>query len=590
MLPHFFVSFVSGEFVVLHKWQLTKLSEAIKITTVKFNLMLRTGAAILAIIGLFSCENTWMKNLLSKDKGDGTAGNPFRVYDKETLQHVGKADGPDYSEWTLGAHYIQTQNIDMNGETLDAIGVSNSSPFTGSYNGNGKTISNLGIYEPSIPYQGLFGYIDSFATVKNVRMENCNITGNNSTGSIVGCNYGLVQNCHAACNVSGNTNTGGIIGYNYGTVKNCYATGSVTGTDTVGGVVGTTSFFSKIENCHSVNSVEGTNYIGGVVGNAAGGSVKNCYATGSVRGIGTVIGTGEHIGGVVGNNSGGSTIQNCYATGHVEGRANVGGIIGHNIGGTIQNCYATGSVTGTHENIGGLIGNLDSGIVEYCYNTGNVSGSTNVGGVVGINNFGSTVENCYATGFVDGSTNVGGIVGSNTGGTIQNCYYATMFIALTGSNHIGGIVGHLGNNGIVQNCYATNSILGLGNTNVGGIVGGIDSGGIVKNCVALNLQIQGLLDLGRVAGSTGTLINNCARDDMYGAYPPGSWPAIGSNDQDGADLTVTGIGTANSYVFSDPNGWSSSVWSIPGGNLSTANRTLPKLKNMPGAAQNPELP
>ena len=297
--------------------------------------MLRTSAAILAIIGIFSCENTWMKNLLTV-KGDGTAGNPFRVYNKKTLQHVGNPDSDTYSEWTLNAHYIQTQNIDMAGEAPQAIG-DNSDKFTGSYNGNGKTIRNFEISKPTEQYQGLFGYIDG-ATVKNIRLVNCQIEGGTNTGSIVGYNDG-------------------------GLIQNCSAAGSVTGT---------------------------SNNLGGIVGNLNSGTVQNCYFTGSVDGNST----NDNIGGVIGSNNSG-TVQNCYTTGNVIGRASIGGVVGNNDNsGIVQNCYATGSVNGNSV-IGGIAGS-SSGTVRNCValNT-SITGTTNIGRVVG---YGNTVNlsNNYA--------------------------------------------------------------------------------------------------------------------------------------------------------------------------------------------------
>ena len=275
-------------------------------------------APILALTGLFSCENTWMKNLLTV-KGDGTAGNPFRVYDVDTLQHVGNHDSGIYSEWTLNAHYIQTKNIDMNGVVnVTAIG-DDTNPFTGSFDGNGKTISNLYIDKNGFSYQGFFGYINGSSVVKNVRLANCDIRGGQFTGSIVGRNNGIVQNCSAMgyVTVSGDY-VGGVIGINYGTVRNCYS---------------------------GIDTLSNAYHIGGVVGSNEGSSAKveNCYATGSVNGF-------ERVGGIVGNNSG--TVQNCVAlNSDVLGGASVGRVVGY--GGTdLKNNYASVNISGSWSAIG----------------------------------------------------------------------------------------------------------------------------------------------------------------------------------------------------------------------------------------------
>ena len=51
-------------------------------------------------------------------------------------------------------------------------------PFTGTFNGNSYTISNLYIDIPSTNDVGLFGYT-SGATIENVGLINVNITGEN---------------------------------------------------------------------------------------------------------------------------------------------------------------------------------------------------------------------------------------------------------------------------------------------------------------------------------------------------------------------------------------------------------------------------
>ena len=65
--------------------------------------------------------------------GDGTAENPYQVYDVEGLKAINN---------DLSAHYIQVADIDLGNENWIAIG-GNSSAFTGNYNGNSCTIKNL---------------------------------------------------------------------------------------------------------------------------------------------------------------------------------------------------------------------------------------------------------------------------------------------------------------------------------------------------------------------------------------------------------------------------------------------------------------
>jgi len=237
------------------------------------------------------------------------------------------------------------------------IGPSTTNPFTGSYEGNGKTITGLTITTPAVDYQGLFGYVSgASAEVKNLNLASVSITG--TTQSYIGGvaaqvqNGGLIENCSVQGSISGLGDVGGIVGHNYlGTVRGCYVTSvtTITGSGTdVGGVVGYNwSGSSLVERCYAEANVNGSGNVGGVVG-LSNGTVQNCYATGNVSG------STEYIGGVVGLSNG--TVQNCYATGNVSGIYNIGGISANYGTGTVQNCvalgkYVTPSLIGT-PNIG----------------------------------------------------------------------------------------------------------------------------------------------------------------------------------------------------------------------------------------------
>jgi len=286
--------------------------------------------------------------------GTGTASDPFLVYDVATLRKVGTETTT--GDWTLGAHYKQTANITLpaissGGSNWTPIGTS-SEPFFGSYDGNGKTISNLTINTQTEDYsQGLFGWIGIESAVKNVGLVNCTIVGYRFVGGVVGCNSrGTVQNCYVTGNVSGDGLIGGVVGINGGTMQNCYATGVVSGSDHVGGVAGSNS--GTVQYCYATGSVSGNRRVGGVVGGNTDGTVQNCYATGTILGNGASASDYEDVGGVVGLNQG--TVQDCYATGNVSGYQTIGGVVGLNQG-TMQNCYATGNVSG-YQTVGGVVG------------------------------------------------------------------------------------------------------------------------------------------------------------------------------------------------------------------------------------------
>ena len=336
--------------------------------------------------------------------GTGKQEDPYKIYRAIDLKNFRDLVN-DANDQTADpdAHAKLMNNIDLSsvcGPTLDSeqpvswtpIGNSFSNSYSGTFNGNGKTISGLYINDSTADYQGLFGYVGSSGTVKDLTVSG-NVSGSNSVGGVVGLNSGNVENCYNTGTVTGTDDyVGGVVGQNRGSVTNCYntGTGTVTGSsDYVGGVVGYNNE-GRVENCHNIGEVSGNRYVGGVVGDNSSGSVENCYNTGVVSG-------GEYVGGVVGYNHIGGSVTNSYNTGAVSGLDSgtgnrVGGVVGDNVSSTVENCYNTGTVRGNQ--VGGVVG-LNGGIVENCYNTGSVTSSDSpVGGVVGYNDSG-TVTDCY---------------------------------------------------------------------------------------------------------------------------------------------------------------------------------------------------
>jgi len=249
------------------------------------------------------------------NEGSGTSSDPFIVYSVETLQRVGKgSDAAWTGNWSLSSYYKQAKNIDLSSvPNWTPIGPSSSVTFTGSYDGDGHTISNLTI-NTSSDYQGLFGCNGTNAVVKNLGLIDCDIRGGQYVGGVVGYNGGsgstTVQYCYVTGSVSGTgENVGGVAGYNGRTIQNCYVTASVSSSNRfVGGVVGFVSS-GTVQNCYSTGDVSGTSIVGGVVGQLSGNTLENCYATGSVS---ASAGSNSQVGGVIGFiNSG--TVKNCVA-------------------------------------------------------------------------------------------------------------------------------------------------------------------------------------------------------------------------------------------------------------------------------------
>ncbi len=99
----------------------------------------------------------------------------------------------------LGGNYIQKADINLKGVGYAPIGSVNQ-PFTGTYDGNGYTISGLYL-ESDQPFQGLFGVNNG--TIRNVTLtEDCFISGSSHVGAIAGRNNGTIEGCLSYAAVS----------------------------------------------------------------------------------------------------------------------------------------------------------------------------------------------------------------------------------------------------------------------------------------------------------------------------------------------------------------------------------------------------
>ena len=216
-----------------------------------------------------------------------------------------------------------TTNIDLAGKEWTPIGTANK-PFQGTFDGGGKTISNLYINKgfsntAANCYVGLFGYTTSSAVIKNVNIENVDIQGSLYVGSIVG--YGFTGSEISNCHISG-----------------------------------------KIE-------IDGWWYIGGIGGNGYVSKVEGCTVTGNEGSYIKANNDGSYVGGIWGyRGEGGMKIIDC----NVENIAlsacdRIGGICGiAHYGNTIQGCEIKNSTITSTNNAGntGLIAGADLGSSE----------------------------------------------------------------------------------------------------------------------------------------------------------------------------------------------------------------------------------
>ena len=210
------------------------------------------------------------------------------------------------------------KNIDLTGKDWTPIGTSFSNKYTGTFDGGGHTIKGLTV-TTNDQFVGLFGSIGYAGTVKNVMMEDVQITSNRSlgfAGGVAGYSDGTIENCSVSGSVSGTMYVGGVVGAQLeGSITGCSSSATVKGTVDVGGVAGQTNSSATLTACYATGNVTleiapKKNIAGGsLVGMNAGSSLLACYATGNVTSTGSSTGQ-VHIGGFLGNNY--TTVTACY--------------------------------------------------------------------------------------------------------------------------------------------------------------------------------------------------------------------------------------------------------------------------------------
>ena len=161
---------------------------------------------------------------------DGSAAKPYvisRCAELDLLaQRVNSGTGDDdAANGYTGKYFVLANDIaydpngvDANGENYTAIGYEYDHSFSGTFDGQGHTISGIRINNNE-NNQGLFSYIEN-GTVKNITLADASITGYDYVGGIVGYSYqGNIENCLAIGTTVRTTNDNGnggvIVGDNW---------------------------------------------------------------------------------------------------------------------------------------------------------------------------------------------------------------------------------------------------------------------------------------------------------------------------------------------------------------------------------------
>ena len=220
--------------------------------------------------------------------GSGTQIDPYIIL---TTDHwLELADNVNNGNQYYLEYFRLDADLDFSGISFQPIGRYGnngnlSKKFSGHFDGNGHTISNISNVTYTASYSsGLFGYV-AHGSIKNLTLGgNSIIKGSRCVGGIIGVSDRCtIRNCHVGSNVTIEKNyvsnsryIGGIVGgvWNNGfgvhtnAIMDCTNEGTVIGRDYTGGIVGgmMNSFILPITGCTNLGIVTGNSFVGGIGG------------------------------------------------------------------------------------------------------------------------------------------------------------------------------------------------------------------------------------------------------------------------------------------------------------------------------------
>jgi hypothetical protein len=488
----------------------------------------------------------------------------------------------------LDGDYTLAANISLEGTTWIPImgnpivnNDSGSHAFTGTFNGNGYTISDLRQYTAN-PFSnadgffGLFGAIGDGAEISNVKLEDFTFYIESGYSAFIGAlagdirtsqNSATVEDCHVI-NFKVIADTSGVdcsfIGGLIGDIR-CSRDAGGTGPGTV--TVTSCSVTGEID----INDVTSDPvFIGGISGEVQGCNIDSCTTDIDINIDADDI---SYIAGL---------------TGYVNDKG------GHNV--NITNCVSSGDIvlngpTGDINYCAGFIGNMDDGVggtINACSSTGSLTINADdcdyCAGFSGYSSGDSTISKCYSTTDVTINSNSGadyctGFLGYVIEDIIVEDCYAQGDVSITAATAYGvaGFCGQLGGNATMKNCYSSGDLTFV----LSGNNSSMSSGGFIGYCTeqlincfyagAITITCDTFGQLGGFAGyyKTATPLNcswlTSAYDYAIGSYNGdtlniatlaeqnyGTDETVYTNFQKKTTQDVFDQGNANAWDFATP--------------------------------------
>ena len=335
-------------------------------------------------------------------QGTGTEQNPYLIHNTtEWNEATTKAQ-------QVGVYFKLANDIDFTNKEFYKMG-SPLTIFNGTLDGDNHKISGVTIHGGS--YEGIFGYIGSNGSVKNITIENMNILkGSTYIGGLTGYIYsgGTLENIRIKDTALEGTNSssyiGGITGYQDGANASVFLDENsnieidgitITGNaEYVGGVAGYVKgkIQKQIDNFEEIN-VKGKRYVGGIIGYLNSGGLLETIEQNNLI---VVEVNNSYVGGFVGDNNGtvreikfNTKVTNTIST---DAWMNTGGVVGD---GSVSNAIGSSEVYSSERGASN----------RYYYTVGAIAGRGSVSGAI----------------LLEGSSNRLLFIGGD--GSLENAYY-----------------------------------------------------------------------------------------------------------------------------------------------------------------------
>jgi len=165
--------------------------------------------------------------------GTGVEHDPYLIATVDDLLVLGQTPS------LMDKSFRLICDLDLQGIDVKMIGTGGI-PFVGTFDGDNHSLANLAIDANDMSMVGLFAFIGSNGTVRNLGLHDVRIKGHTCIGGIAGINQGTIESCFVTGQLSGDRAIGGIAGWNAGMITLSISVVELEGTEGLGELAGVT--------------------------------------------------------------------------------------------------------------------------------------------------------------------------------------------------------------------------------------------------------------------------------------------------------------------------------------------------------------